>query len=203
MEEREVRTVLETERLLLRKMDQQDLPDLQKILQDPAVMYAYEGPFDEAETQAWLDKQLRRYQEDGVGLYAVILKNAEAEGGTGSGRMTGAGPGHMTGTGSGRMIGQCGLTMQEIPGKRVLEVGYLFQKAYWHKGYATEAARACRDYAFNVLGAEEVFSIIRDTNIPSQKVAVRNGMVKTGTFVKHYRGVEMPHDIFSVTAQIP
>lgn len=166
-------------------------------------MYAYEGPFDEAETQAWLDKQLRRYQEDGVGLYAVILKNAEAEGGTGSGRMVGAGPGHMTGTGSGHMIGQCGLTMQEIPGKRVLEVGYLFQKAYWHKGYATEAARACRDYAFNVLGAEEVFSIIRDTNIPSQKVAVRNGMVKTGTFVKHYRGVEMPHDIFSVTAQIP
>lgn len=153
-------------------------------------MYAYEGPFDEAETQAWLDKQLRRYQEDGVGLYAVILKNAEAEGGTGLGRMTG--------TGSGHMIGQCGLTMQEIPGKRVLEVGYLFQKAYWHKGYATEAARACRDYAFNVLGAEEVFSIIRDTNIPSQKVAVRNGMVKTGTFVQHYRGVEMPHDIFSV-----
>ena len=179
MEEREVRTVMETERLVLRKMDPLDLPDLQKILQDPAVMYAYEGPFDEAETQAWLNKQLRRYQEDGVGLYAVILKTA---GGTG--------PGHM--------IGQCGLTMQEIPEKRVVEVGYLFQKAYWHQGYATEAARACRDYAFTVLGAEEVFSIIRDTNIPSQKVAVQNGMVKTGTFVKHYRGVEMPHYIFSV-----
>lgn len=166
--------ILETERLLLRKLEQSDYADLCKILQDEAVMYAYEGAFCDEEVQVWLDNQLRRYQEEGVGLYAVILKK------------------------TGELIGQCGLTMQEIPTQRVLEVGYLFQKAFWHQGFATEAARACKEYAFSVLGAEEVFSIIRDTNTASQNVAKRNGMLQGDTFVKHYRGIDMPHYIFSV-----
>ena len=79
------------------------------------------------------------------------------------------------------------------------EIGYLFQKRYWHKGYATEAAKACKQYAFDKLKVGEVFSIIRDTNRASQEVARRNGMELAGTFVKHYRGVEMPHLVFSVS----
>lgn len=95
------------------------------------------------------------------------------------------------------MIGQCGLTIQDIPNKRVFEVGYLFQKAYWHNGYATEAAIACKNYAFANLGVDEVYSIVRDSNLASQNVAKRNGMTIVGTFVKHYRGIDMPHYIFS------
>lgn len=162
-----------TERLILRNMTQGDYGDLCAILQDEQVMYAYEGAFSDEEVQSWLDKQLTRYQKEGVGLYAVLLK------------------------GGGSMIGQCGLTFQDTPGGKALEVGYLFQRAYWHHGYATEAARACMEYAFRTLGAEEVCSIIRDSNIPSQNVARRNGMTVTGSFVKHYRGVDMPHYIFS------
>lgn len=101
---------------------------------------------------------------------------------------------------TGRMIGQCGLTWQEADGRTVLEVGYLFSQAYWHRGYATEAARACRDFAFDTLGAKTVYSIIRDTNAASRAVALRNGMHRVGGFVKHYRGVEMPHDVFAVSA---
>ena len=97
-------------------------------------------------------------------------------------------------------IGQCGLTWQEAEGRTVLEVGYLFSQAYWHRGYATEAARACRDFAFDTLGAKTVYSIIRDTNAASRAVALRNGMHRVGGFVKHYRGVEMPHDVFAVSA---
>ncbi len=96
------------------------------------------------------------------------------------------------------MIGQCGLTMQQWNDRQVLEIGYLLQKVYWHKGYATEAAKACREYAFTKLNAEEVFSIIRDTNFASQNVALRNGMTVVDTWVKHYRGVDMPHYIYSV-----
>ncbi len=166
--------ILETERLMLRKMTQADFSDLCKILQDEEVMYAYEGAFNDKEVQDWLDNQLRRYREDGFGLWAVILKQ------------------------TGEMIGQCGLTMQDYNGEKVLEVGYLFQKKFWHQGYASEAAIACKQYAFDELGANEVFSIIRDTNTASQQVAVRNGMICTDTFIKHYRGIDMPHYLFSV-----
>ena len=166
--------ILETERLILREMRQGDYSDLCKILQDPGVMYAYEGAFSNEETQNWLDKQLARYTEHGFGLWAVVLRE------------------------SGEMIGQCGLTMQKVGEDEVLEIGYLFQKAFWHKGYATEAATACREYAFEKLDADEVFSIIRDTNKASQNVARRNGMTVKAEFVKHYRGIDMPHLMFSI-----
>lgn len=166
--------ILETQRLVLREMQQSDYAALCKILQDKDVMYAYEHAFDDVEVQEWLEKQQKRYAEDGFGLWAVILK------------------------GTGEMIGQCGLTLQDCNHRQVLEVGYLFQKAFWHQGYATEAAIACKEYAFQTLHADEVFSIIRDTNLASQRVAQRNGMVVTERFVKHYYGMDMPHLAFSV-----
>lgn len=161
--------ILETERLYLRKMCQTDFSSLCKILQDEEVMYAYEGAFNDIEVQEWLDKQISRYQKWGFGLWAAILKESD------------------------EMIGQCGLSMQPWKDQEVLEIGYLFQRKYWHRGYATEAAKACRQYAFNTLNAKEVCSIIRDTNTASQNVAVRNGMTLRDSWTKHYRGVDMPH----------
>lgn len=161
--------VLETERLLLREMCQSDFLDLCKILQDEEAMYAYEGAFSDAEVQEWLDRQVSRYRQWGFGLWAAVLKE------------------------TGEMIGQCGLTMQPWKGREVLEIGYLFQRPYWHKGYAIEAARACKRYAFEALGADEVCSIIRDTNTASQNVALRNGMAVADRWTKRYRGVDMPH----------
>lgn len=165
--------ILETQRLFLREMEQTDFPALCKILQDEEVMYAYEHAFDDAEAQQWLDRQRGRYREDGFGLWAAVSRQ------------------------TGEMIGQCGLTWQELDGRKVLEIGYLFQKAVWHCGYATEAATACKEYAFTRLQAQEVFSIIRDTNFASQRVAQRNGMTVCGSVVKHYYGMEMPHIVFS------
>ncbi len=161
--------ILETERLYLRELGQGDFEALCQILKDPAVMYAYEGAFNDSEAQEWLDRQILRYQKWGFGLWAVILKE------------------------SGELIGQCGLTMQPWKEQEVLEIGYLFRRLYWHKGYATEAARACKNYAFKTLGADEVCSIIRDTNTASQNVALRNGMSRKDCWTKHYRGVDMPH----------
>ena len=113
--------ILETDRLYLRKMTQEDYSALCRMLQDPDVMYAYEHAFSDEEAHQWLHKQLARYEEYGFGLWAVILKE------------------------TGEMIGQCGLTMQDWNGREVLEVGYLFCKDFWHKGYAIEAAAACKN----------------------------------------------------------
>ena len=161
--------ILETERLYLREMNQADFNSLCNILQDGDTMYAYEGAFSDSEVQEWLDRQIARYQKWNFGLWAVILKETD------------------------EMIGQCGLTMQPWKETEVLEIGYLFNRLYWHKGYATEAAKACKKYAFEILKADEVCSIIRNTNIASQNVAIRNGMKRKDTWTKYYRGVDMPH----------
>lgn len=161
--------ILETERLYFREMNQSDFTSLCKILQDEKTMYAYEGAFSNIEVQEWLDNQIARYQKWGFGLWAVILKGTD------------------------EMIGQCGLTMQPWKESEVLEIGYLFRRQYWHKGYATEAAKACKKYAFDILKSKDVCSIIRDTNIPSQNVAIRNGMTMVDSHTKHYKGVDMLH----------
>lgn len=164
--------ILETERLVLRKLEQSDFREACKLLQDPEMMYAYEGAFSDQEVQVWLDKMFRRYENDGFALWAVVEK------------------------GSGELIGQCGITYQEYNGGWVPEVGYLFRKEFWHKGFATEAAIACKEYAFQVLDFDDVYSIIRDSNVASQNVARRNGMSEVDILIKYYRGVEMPHIVF-------
>lgn len=122
----------------------------------------------------WMQKQLQRYKEYGFGLWGVYNKK------------------------SGEMIGQCGITMQKYKEVHVPEIGYLLAYKYWHNGFATEAAIACREYGFKKLDFDTLYSIIRDTNIASQKVAMRNGMRLVDTIVTHYRGVDMPHKVFCV-----
>lgn len=161
--------ILETKRLYLREMNPSDFNSLCRILQDEKAMYAYEGAFSDQEVQEWLDRQIYRYQKWNFGLWAAVLKETD------------------------KMIGQCGLTMQQWKDQEVLEIGYLFERSHWHQEYATEAAKACKQYAFEKLNASEVCSIIRDSNTASQNVAMRNGMVMKDQWIKHYKGVDMPH----------
>jgi ribosomal-protein-alanine N-acetyltransferase len=161
--------MLETKRLLMRPLEESDLENIKRTLQDEAAMYAYEGAFSDEEAAEWLKRQMKRQDDYGLGLWAVILKETNT------------------------FIGQCGLTYQPWKGNKVLEVGYLFERAYWHHGYATEAARAWMDYAFTEMKAPDVCSIIRDTNLASRNVALRNGMHLVDEDIKVFRGVTMPH----------
>lgn len=166
--------MIETERLYLREMKQDDYDDLAKMLKSSEVMLHYAHEFTDGDVQAWLDRQFDRYEKDGFGLWAVCLKE------------------------TGKMIGQCGITWQEWDGCLVPEIAYFFQQKYWGEGYAIEAAKACRDYAFEQLAFDKIYSMIRDTNAPSQKVATRNGMRQQGSYVKNNYGVDMRILVFSV-----
>ncbi len=167
--------VFVSERLYARRMTMDDLSSIKEQLQDPEVMYAYAGAFSDLMVKSWLLRQLERYEQDGCGLYALLTR-ADDE-----------------------FIGQCGVTMQEFEGRLVHEVGYLLSKRFWHAGFATEAALAARNYAFDVLKAPFVCAQIRDTNIPSQQVAARIGFTRVGDIVKHYRGFTMPHVVYGMT----
>ena len=86
--------------------------------------------------------------------------------------------------------------MTSIQRKQFPEFRFLyFQNLYRKTAFFFSSAIVCPN-PIEILKADEVCSIIRDTNIASQKVAQRNGMEKVATFVKHYRGVDMPHFVY-------
>jgi [ribosomal protein S5]-alanine N-acetyltransferase len=156
--------MLETARLQLRELEQADFEPLYGMLSDPLVMRYYPSTRDRQATQEWIDWMQERYAQIGYGLWATVLRS------------------------SGEFVGQCGLLLQRVDEQDEVEVGYLLRSQYWHQGYATEAGRACRDYAFRELGCAHVISLIRPMNMPSRAVAERNGMSiwKTTSF----RGLE-------------
>lgn len=164
---------IETKRLILRPWQAGEEAFLAQFLQDERVMYAYEGAFSNEEVTNWLQWNLRLYQEKGYGLLAIVRKYDN------------------------KIIGECGLTDQMVQDKMYLEIGYHLIYDVWKKGYAIEAAKAVKEYAFMQLGAKEVVSTIRDTNLASMNVAIRNGMFVKERFIKNYRNVVMPHYLFS------
>jgi RimJ/RimL family protein N-acetyltransferase len=88
----------------------------------------------------------------------------------------------------------CGLLVQEVDGINELEIGYSLHPAFWRKGYATEAAQKCRDFAFENNFAESLISIVHVENQQSAKVALRNGMKPEKTTI--YK--EIPVNIFRI-----
>ena len=144
---------LETPRLHLRLMRPSDLDGLLKIFRDPKVMASFNtDPFDRAQTQGWMERNLNHQVLHGYGLFSVILKS------------------------KGLLIGDCGLEHMNLDGDQVTELGYDFRSDYWNRGYATEAAIAVRDYAFNVLNLPGLISLIRVGNQASRRVSEKIGM---------------------------
>ena len=83
---------------------------------------------------------------------------------------------------TGEFIGDCGLTLQNIDGEMLPEVGYHIHKKYWRRGFGKEAARAARDWAFLNTKYNVLYSYMKYTNEGSWRTAMANGMKK----VKEY-----------------
>ena len=151
---------LETARLLLRPMRQSDFDALLLIFTDPPVMAAFDHPlFTHEQMQRWLQRNLDHQNEFGYGLFSVFLKE------------------------TGELIGDCGL--EQMDDMHAAELGYDFRSDYWNQGYATEAARAVRDYAFDVLYLPHLISLIRVGNLSSRRVAEKVGMTLTEEFTRY------------------
>lgn len=148
----------ETERLLIKPLQRNDALDWEGFFeQNDSLQYLGLDLSLDKKTQAikWIDSQFRRYDEDRFGHCALIDKSSQ------------------------KLIGQCGLLTQEIEGEEEVEIGYHILPKYWGKGYATEAAKFFKRYAFENSICESLISVIDVRNISSQKVAEKNGMKNT------------------------
>lgn len=150
--------ILRTARLLLRELSDDDSDALYAVLADSDIMEHYPYTFDEARVRNWIRRNIERYTNDGFGLWAVVLKA------------------------TGEMIGDCGITMQNIHGTMLPEVGYHIRGDEQRKGYASEAAAGCIRWAFENYDFPAVYSYMKYTNIPSQRTAMKNGL----KFVEEY-----------------
>jgi len=144
---------LSTDRLEFRRLSLADKTALMEFYGDSEVTKYYMFEHDpETNCTKGIEKQLWRYKTYNVGMAGLIAKA------------------------NNKLIGMCGLLHQNINDQLYLEVGYGLMKQYWGNGYAIEAAKYCRDYAFKNKMADVLISIIHPDNISSQKVASKNGM---------------------------
>ena len=146
----EGREILRSDRLVLREITVADLPVLERIFADPLCMRYYPSVKDAAATRDFFDRlAFGSYARNGFGLWAIIDRE------------------------SGDLLGDCGITLQDTSRGMEPELGYHLWRDYWGKGYATEAALACREHVFSVMGLSRIVSIVSLENFPSQKVAER------------------------------
>lgn len=145
-----------TKRLLLRKVEESDIiPWTNFFINNPNLPYLGIDLTKTPEESAkdWVEFQFKRYEENRYGHHALV----EIE--------------------SGEFVGMCGLLKQTIEEKQEIEIGYSLLPKFWGKGYASEAAHFFRDFGFEYENLDHIISVIDIRNIPSQKVAVRNGMM--------------------------
>jgi RimJ/RimL family protein N-acetyltransferase len=138
---------LETERLRLRPMDVGDLDAFLAVVSDPFSMRFYPRPFDRAMARGWIERVRERYERDGIGLLAVCERS------------------------TGELIGDCGPMRMETGHGTFVELGWHTRPDRQGNGFASEAARACRDRVWEALDVDRLISIIRPENVPSWSVA--------------------------------
>jgi RimJ/RimL family protein N-acetyltransferase len=151
---------LTTDRLLLRRWQDGDREPFAAMNADPEVMRHLPAPLDRAASDALVDRIEALFVEQGFGLWALEVRA------------------------SGEFVGFTGLNpMPEgTPGVGGMEVGWRLTRAAWHRGYATEAARAAVRVAFDGAGLPRLWSMTAATNTASQAVMRRLGMTPHSRF---------------------
>ena len=169
----------DTERLRFRRHDMDDAPFIHSLLSDPEHMRFYPRTYSLEEARGWIDWQLNLYRDHGFGLWVLELKKTD------------------------ELVGQCGLTIQDVEEVDEIEIGYHISKLHWRQGLAFEAACACRDHAFDVLGLERIVITTGADNIPSQGVAIKVGMSFAKDYIKVREGKDLQHKLYTLDRADP
>lgn len=163
-----MQSIIETSRLRLVEITQDDCSLLFKLTGDQHVMRFSHGTLSYDETREMIQKIHNQYDLYGHCFWKVLLKPDEL------------------------FIGIAGLLHQEIDNISETEISYRILPEHWNKGYATEAAKACKDYAEQILGKNRLISLINPENVASIRVAEKSG-ARNSTSVD-FMGVK--HDIY-------
>ncbi len=169
--------IIETERLYLRAYSPEDFEAAFAVFSDPETMQHYPAPFDAERVRGWIKWNQENYRRYGFGLWAVVLKE------------------------TGAFIGDCGITMQQIDGETLPEIGYHIAKQHWRRGYAKEAAAAVRDWFFRHTEYDAVCACMKHTNTASYRTALAIGMKKQKAFPDPNNGISVLCMIDRKTAQ--
>lgn len=151
---------IRTERLVMRRWRPADREPFATLNGDPETMVYFPAPLDRAASDAFADLIEERFERQGFGLWALEV------------------------AGTGQFIGFTGLNPMpaDVPGAGGMEIGWRLDRHAWHRGYATEAARAALGVAFDGIGLTEIWSMTAVLNEPSQAVMRRIGLAETGRF---------------------
>lgn len=165
---------LETERLILRPLEAGDIDAMHSFWGNAENMSFFPEPLAREAVAGIIEKHGRLAREQGLGIWAVLLKE------------------------TGALIGDCGITIQCIDGEDRHEIGYHFHRDHWGRGYATEAAQAMKRYGFEKLRLKQLFSYMEDRHEKSRRVAERNGMSLWKTFANP-RNRDLPTTVYSIS----
>jgi len=157
-------------------MNENDIDDMLRTFTDKKVMKSFDlQSFSREQMKEWVDRNLAHQNKYGYGLFSVILKSNQ------------------------ELIGDCGVEHTEFEGKPCVEIGYDFLSKYWNQGYATEAAKALKEYAIEELNidAKTLCSFIRKNNKASQRVSEKVGMQR----IKEYKASNINRYLYAFSKE--
>lgn len=158
--------MLETERLTLRPMNENDIEAVYQMRCDDEIMRFIREPVsDRREAESWINLISSRWAKDKIGFCSVIEKQ------------------------SGKFAGWCGLWQLKESGE--IEVGYAVAREFWGKGYASESAEVFLNYGFKKLNLEKIVAVAREENTASRRVMEKIGMKFDG--IGKYYDRELVH----------
>ena len=167
-------SIPETSRLCFRELTPEDYADIAPLLLDDLAMRKMDSRIAEELVRRWLARKLDQYRSPGYSHWHVSLKE------------------------SGEFIGIIGIVPEKVEGAEYIGLGYMIRKEHQRKGYAYEGAKACLDWAFRELRAEEVIAEVDVNNLPSRRLAEKLGMVVQRTYLRFNGEAEVPHLLYSI-----